>query len=292
MRELTVGSLFAGIGGFDLGLERAGMRSVWQCEIDGFAQRVLAKHWPDVLRVPDIRDVGADTVPAVDVIAGGFPCQDISSAGDKAGIGGERSGLWSEYARVIRELRPRYVVVENVAALLARGVDVVLGDLASLGYDAEWGCIRAADVGAPHLRDRFWLVGYPNHEGQPDEPVDAEMEGLPQLVADPDEERRVGRPRVFGPGWGRELEDCGWWQPQPGVRRVADGIPHRLDGGAVVTPPPLVTGRVANRGQRVQALGNALVPQIAHWIGRRIVAYEAEVAASLTDHSSQEATDA
>jgi DNA (cytosine-5)-methyltransferase 1 len=158
---LTVGSLFAGIGGFDLGLERAGMRSVWQCEIDPYCQRVLEKHWPDVLRVPDIRDVGAGTVPYVDVICGGFPCQDISVAGRGAGIDGERSGLWSEYARVIRELRPRYVVVENVAALLARGLDRVLGDLAALGYDAEWDCIPASAVGAPHRRDRLWLVAYP-----------------------------------------------------------------------------------------------------------------------------------
>jgi DNA-cytosine methyltransferase len=181
---LTVGSLFAGIGGFDLGLERAGMRSVWQCEIDPYAQRVLEKHWPDVLRVPDIRHVGARTVPYVDVICGGFPCQDISIAGAGAGIDGERSGLWSEYARVVGELRPRYVVVENVSVLLARGLGRVLGDLAALGYDAEWDCIPASAVGAPHQRDRIWLVAYPNgDDGGPGRAGGPAASGAGQPVA-------------------------------------------------------------------------------------------------------------
>jgi DNA (cytosine-5)-methyltransferase 1 len=104
-------------------------------------------------------------VPYVDVLAGGFPCQDLSYAGKGAGIDGERSGLWGEYARLIRELRPRYVVVENVTALLARGMGRVLGDLAACGYDAEWDCIPAAAVGAPHRRDRVWIVAYPNGAG-------------------------------------------------------------------------------------------------------------------------------
>lgn len=134
---LTFISLFAGIGGIDLGLERAGMRCVAQVEIDDYATRVLAKHWPTVRRLRDVRSAGAHNLPRADVIAGGFPCQDISNAGRRAGIGGERSGLWAEYARIVRELRPRYVLVENVAALLSRGVDRVLGDLAALGYDAE-----------------------------------------------------------------------------------------------------------------------------------------------------------
>jgi DNA (cytosine-5)-methyltransferase 1 len=159
---LTVGSLFTGIGGFDLGLERAGMRVLWQSEIDGFCQRVLAQHWPGVLLVPDVRDVGAGTVPTVDVVCGGFPCQDISLAGKGAGIRGARSGLWAEYARVVGELRPRYVVVENVSALLGRGLERVLGDLATLRYDAEWDCLPASAFGAPHRRDRIWLVAYPS----------------------------------------------------------------------------------------------------------------------------------
>jgi DNA (cytosine-5)-methyltransferase 1 len=206
--DVNVGSLFSGIGGFDLGLERAGMRTVWFCEQDEYCQRVLARHWPGVPCYDDVRALVADTdngrlaidkgrdiplslesrgserggdadgrrdlvpagmvpvpVPYVDVLCGGFPCQDLSYAGRGAGLDGERSGLWAEYARLIRELRPRYVIVENVPALLARGLGRVLGDLAAVGYDAEWDCIPASAVGAPHRRDRVWLVAYPNGAG-------------------------------------------------------------------------------------------------------------------------------
>ena len=154
------GSLFSGIGGFDLGFERAGIETVWQVELDEYCRRVLAQHFPRAQRFSDIRECGAQNLPAVDIISGGFPCQDISNAGKRVGIDGERSGLWSEYARIIRELRPRYVVVENVAALLGRGMERVLGDLAAVGYDAEWQSIRASDVGAPHRRERIWIVAY------------------------------------------------------------------------------------------------------------------------------------
>jgi DNA-cytosine methyltransferase len=201
---LTVGSLFSGVGGFDLGFERAGMRTLWFAEQNDYCRRVLARHWPGVPCHPDVRALGADTsgarrrqdvrgahgdegadarrgsqdadqpdgrdegggagpvlpvpVPYVDVLCGGFPCQDLSYAGKGAGIDGERSGLWSEYARLIRELRPRYVVVENVPALLGRGLGRVLGDLAACGYDAEWDCLPASAFGAPHRRDRVWVV--------------------------------------------------------------------------------------------------------------------------------------
>lgn len=158
----TVGSLFSGIGGIDLGLERAGFRIAAQVEIDDYCRRVLAKHWPGVPRFADIREVTGDDIGDVDLLAGGFPCQDISNAGKRAGIDGERSGLWGEFARLVREIRPRYVLVENVGALLGRGIDRVLGDLAALGYDAEWESLPAAAFGAPHLRWRVFLVAYPN----------------------------------------------------------------------------------------------------------------------------------
>src|SRR5579863_716914 len=149
-RNLTIGSLFSGIGGFELGLEWAGLGPVvWQCEIDAFCRSVLAKHWPNATRYTDVRAIDA-SAPRVDVICGGFPCQDVSNAGKRAGIDAERSGLWSEFARVVGVLRPRFVVVENVSALLGRGMDRVLGDLAALGYDADWSTLRASDVGAPH----------------------------------------------------------------------------------------------------------------------------------------------
>ena len=158
--------LFSGIGGFSLGLERTGgFETVAFCEIDSFCQKVLRKHWPHVRQYTDIKTLTAAQLTAdgitVDVICGGFPCQNISTAGGGAGMGeGTRSGLWSEYARLIGELRPRYAIVENVSALLGRGLDRVLGDLAQIGYNAEWHCIPASAVGAPHRRDRVWVVAY------------------------------------------------------------------------------------------------------------------------------------
>jgi DNA (cytosine-5)-methyltransferase 1 len=159
---MTFGSLFAGIGGMDLGLERAGMTCKWQVEIDPFCRKVLAKHWPSVRRHDDVKTFPPNDTEDwnVDLICGGFPCQDISFAGKGAGLVGERSGLWFEYARIVRDLRPKYVLVENVSALLVRGLDSVLGSLASFGYDAEWHCIPAAAVGAPHIRDRVFVLGH------------------------------------------------------------------------------------------------------------------------------------
>jgi len=169
-RKLALLDLFSGIGGFSLGLERSGFfRTVAFCEIEPFPRRVLKKHWPDIPIYEDVRKLTADALQrdgiAVDAICGGFPCQDISVAGKGAGIEGERSGLWTEYARIIGELRPRVVIVENVAALIGRGLDRVLGDLASLGFDAGWHCIAASAVGAPHRRDRLWIIANANNSG-------------------------------------------------------------------------------------------------------------------------------
>lgn len=159
--SFSIGSLFSGIGGLELGLEWAGVgHTVWQVEREPFCRAVLAKHWPDAERFDDVTTVGAHNLAPVEVICGGFPCQDISYAGRGAGLAGERSGLWYEYARIVRELRPRFVVVENVSALLTRGLDAVLGTLASLGYDAEWSCVRASDVGARHRRERVFIVAW------------------------------------------------------------------------------------------------------------------------------------
>ncbi len=159
---MNVLDLFSGIGGFSLGLERTGgFRTVAFCEIEPYCRAVLRKHWPAVPCFEDVRSLHASDMPEpIDVICGGFPCQDISVAGKGAGIEGTRSGLWSEYARLVGEIRPRYVIVENVAALLGRGMGRVLGDLAALGYDAEWQIISAAEVGAPHLRERVWIVAW------------------------------------------------------------------------------------------------------------------------------------
>lgn len=159
MNILTFGSLFAGIGGFDLGFERAGLECRWQVEIDDYATKILEKHWPKVHRERDIRECNSDNLERVDCIIGGFPCQDISYAGRGAGLAGERSGLFFEAVRLVRELQPRAVVLENVAALLTRGMDRVLGTLAEIGYDAQWHCLPAAAVGAPHIRDRVFIIG-------------------------------------------------------------------------------------------------------------------------------------
>ena len=212
---ITFGSLFAGIGGFDLGFERAGMECRWQVEIDDYANRVLAKHWPNVHRERDILHCGGHNLEPVDVICGGFPCQDISYAGRGAGLDGERSGLFFEAIRVVRELQPRCVVLENVAALLTRGLDRVLGTLAEIGYNAEWHCVPAAAVGAPHIRDRVFVVADANSDGKPDVPLNGKK-------------RSSKRP------------SGNWWATEPDVGRVADGVPARVDrlrglGNAVVS---------------------------------------------------------
>lgn len=243
---MLVGSLFTGIGGFDLGLERAGMRVLWQCESDAFCRSVLAQHWPNVPCYNDVRRIYRYS-PPVDVLCGGFPCQSVSHNGHGLVQADER-WLWPEFARLIGELRPRYVLVENVAALVGRGLDEVLTDLAALRYDAEWDCIRASDAGAPHRRERLYLVAYPEcvgreegprvFTGEPsqDLPQQATWRGIPDRNAD-------GALRLV---------------PPPDVQRMADGLPLGLD--------------------RLRATGNALIPQIAEWIGRRILEYERQAA--------------
>ncbi len=157
---LTIGSLFSGIGGLEHGLELAGLGPVkWQAESDAFAREVLARHWPTARRYEDVREVGSG-VEHVDIVCGGFPCQDVSLAGAGAGLEGERSGLWTEIVRVAGVVGCRYLVLENVSALLVRGVGSILGTLAESGFDAAWDCGPAAAVGAPHRRDRVFLLAW------------------------------------------------------------------------------------------------------------------------------------
>ncbi len=272
---LTVGSLFAGIGGFDLGLERAGMRVRWQVEIDPYCQRVLAKHWPHVTRYGDIKTVDWGTVEPVDLLCGGFPCQDISLAGKGAGLAGDRSGLWFEYAKSIAALRPRYVLIENVSALRARGLDQVLGSLAALGYDAEWHCIPACAVGAPHRRDRVWVVAYRSIDG-----LQKRQRENGQPIGGSGEPRRLdiarSRPHVADSSieqWDRWRDwTCGWErEPQEALRDARE----RGRQEAWMSVPESLLGRVAHgiphRVDRLRGLGNAIVPQIAEMIGRAIL---------------------
>lgn len=246
---LRVLDLFSGIGGFSLGLERTGgFRTVAFCEIDPYCRRVLSKHWPGVPIHEDVRTLGR---VECDVICGGFPCQDISAAGHQAGIDGEQSGLWSEFFRLIRDIRPRYVIVENVSALLYAGIDRVLGDLASVGYDAEWHCISAAHIGAPHIRDRVWIVAYPGQEHRlvelPEHGQGAEKQGSEKQARlaglNNGDESRMGR-----------TDSERWWADKPPVCGMADDVPGRLD--------------------RLGALGNAVVPAIPEIIGRAILEAE------------------
>jgi len=292
---LTVLDLFSGIGGFSLGLERTGgFRTVAFCEIDPFCRLVLAQHWPGVPIHDDARTLTADHLPAIpDVIVGGFPCQDISVAGKGAGLAGERSGLWREYARLIGEIRPRYVLVENVAALLGRGLGDVLGDLAALGYDAEWHCIPASAVGAPHRRDRVWIVAYSNsggrrvqgHERGPDGGAGAGQSGIGgETLANAS---GAGLPGTEQPKWAepiitpadirRAASQSRWRRSEPGMGGTADGLSSRAHRYPVTVEPweadaqRTVGKGYPDRRARLMALGNAVIPQIPEMIGRAIL---------------------
>jgi DNA (cytosine-5)-methyltransferase 1 len=246
--KMRVLDLFSGIGGFSLGLERAGFETVAFCEIDKKAQQVLRKHWPHVPIFDDISKLSAEALHdrgiTVDVICGGFPCQDISLAGKGAGIEGERSGLWSEFARLIGELRPRYAIVENVTALLSRGLDRVLGDLAEIGYDAEWHCIPASAVGLPHSRDRVWIIAYPQRDGRIC--LDKSFKNQRPKVNLPSSVTRWADTIQLLPTVGEFFHD-----PSCDIIRNDDGLSDGMD--------------------RLKQLGNAVVPQIPELIGRAIM---------------------
>ena len=237
MRKLRVLDLFSGIGGFSLGLERTGgFETIAFCEYEDFPRRVLARHWPNVPCFPDVRTLkGSDIDGPVDVITAGFPCQDISLAGKRAGLEGEQSKLFWEAHRLLCDIRPSWAIMENVPGLLTRGMGEVLGALAEGGFDAEWYCIPASAVGAPHNRDRVWIVAYPKRDQQP---------------------RPKPRCRPTGRvGW--EFQSLSWdtpWQSALTLfRGVDDGLPRRVVG-------------------RTDALRNAVVPQIPEMIGHAILA--------------------
>jgi len=272
---MNVLDLFSGIGGFSLGLERAGMKTVAFCEVDKKCQEVLRKHWKDVPIFDDVTTLkGTDIDGTIDVICGGFPCQDISFAGKGAGLEGARSGLWWEFHRLIKEIKPKYAIIENVSALRSRGLDQVLRSLAEIGYDAEWHCITAASIGAPHRRDRIWIVAYPRNSTRWDSITgslgrDGEREleervrtsetiettgssETSETLSNSNSEGLEGQWKVSS-RISKELKDpsysC-WWATEPNVGRVANGIPNRMD--------------------RLKQLGNAVVPQIPELIGRAI----------------------
>jgi DNA (cytosine-5)-methyltransferase 1 len=322
MKKLKHLDLFSGIGGFSLGLERTGgFETVAFCDNDKKTHLVLKKHWPNVPIFDDVSTLKGKDLGAVEIITGGFPCQDLSVAGKGAGLAGERSGLWWQFHRLIEETNPKYVIAENVAVLRSRGLDEVLRSLNSIGYDAEWHCIPASAVGAPHQRDRIWIVAYPNSDdgraGSGSKSFEREAwmesrrsgerfngESAKQTLADSKGlfgdggNNNAGisveskKKSEFGNSSGKEsLADSGgkrlegfgirasgteskesvsacsgcvvrgvtksdFWEVEPELGRVADGIPNRVD--------------------RLKQLGNSLVPQIPELIGYAILQKENE----------------
>ena len=278
---LTIGSLFSGIGGLELGLERTGgFKTIWQCEVDDYASAVLRKHWPGVPNLGNITKVEWDKVEKPDLICGGFPCQDISNAGKKAGIKeGTRSGLWFEFHKAICALRPRYALIENVSAITNNGLHIVLAGLAEAGYNAEWFTLQAAEVEAPHRRERLFIVSrrqpqslipdtdnnrcfYGQTKVKPTEDgkyAQRDTSASRTNVSNTESARFTGG--IIGSAqeqsrrsYTRNTQHGGWWAVEPNVGRVANGVPSRVD--------------------RIKCLGNAVVPQVAQVIGEAIIEAE------------------
>lgn len=292
--SLRVLDLFSGIGGFSLGLERAGMVTTAFCEIDQFCRAVLKRHWPHVPQHDDIT-TRQFVEGEADVICGGFPCQDVSQAGKRAGLSGERSGLYRELVRALRVVRPRYAIVENVAALLSDGMGTVLGDMAESGFDLEWDCVPAQTIGAPHERDRVWIVAHSNRErcgeagrlqhrsvevssgrAAASKPSDPESDGCRQ--------GRAGRPPDSFAG----VRDATRWnaanpasaglegrvEPEAARRSLAVASCGYSNPWRAWTDEPEIS-RVddgfPNWVDSTRATGNAVVPQIPELIGRAII---------------------
>jgi DNA (cytosine-5)-methyltransferase 1 len=287
--KLKVLDLFSGIGGFSLGLERTGgFETVAFCEIEEFPRKVLNKHWPDVPIYNDVRELTKEQLDrdeiSVDVICGGYPCQPFSTAGGRRGEADDRH-LWPEYLRLIREMRPRWIIAENVAGHVSMGLDSVLSDLEGEGYRWEALIIPACAVDAKHRRDRLWVMAYPESNGGGGN--GGEFQGQNESQAPKRQERRLRQPINAGEGapanaailqrnGGDNIKrscdqpeaipepgnsdwfECGaYWENEPRVGRVVDGVPSGMD--------------------RLKSLGNAVVPQIPEILGRAILQHEAQV---------------
>ena len=259
MNELAI---FAGAGGGILGGHLLGWRTVCAVEWEPYPASVLCARQNDGLLPPfpvwdDVQTFdGRPWRGIVDVVSGGFPCQDISIAGRGDGLDGERSGMWHHMARVVGEVRPRFVFVENSPMLASRGLDRVIGDLTALGYDAKWTVMGAADIGAPHQRDRIWIVAHAAgkrqsaaSDGQQYSQTDqawqaGEPRGRSEILADTNSAQREGGRLSFGaqPQYA-DSERTSWWQSEPDVGRVAHGVAARMD--------------------RLKAIGNGQVPLCA-----------------------------
>ncbi len=235
---MRVLDLFSGIGGFSLGLERAGMTTVAFCEIEPFCRAVLRKHWPDVPQFEDVRKLRGEDVGPVELVAGGYPCQPFSTAGERRGAEDDRH-LWPEMCRLVEELRPTWVLGENVAGHVSMGLDQVLSDLEALGYSTQAFIIPACAIGTLHRRDRVWVVANASSKR-------LEKQGGVGFASSAAEEGNRETNHAL---------DGGWWSVEPGMGRVAPRVPNRVD--------------------RLKALGNAVVPQVVEIIGRAIMQAEA-----------------
>jgi len=347
---MNFGSLFSGIGGIDLGLERAGMTCIWQVEIDDYCLRTLNKIWPSVPKYGNVRDVGRHNLESVDLIAGGFPCQPHSVAGKRRGAEDDRN-LWPEFSRIIAELRPRYVLAENVPGIITTYLDTVLSDLESQGYTCATFNIPACAFDAPHRRERIFIVAYSDRtrELQPrggkrtqrrrtsneskdvadtesrenderrrgdlagasrergcgnasvgvgsEDVPDAsplqrskikrdEQNGILSEVLPNSEGQRRGNRTMRGNGiaghatniekrWtdhGRRTEGDAvrsWWSVEPRLGELVDGLSPELAGRFI-----RVAKGCPDRVNKLKALGNAVVPVVAQWIGQRIIEFD------------------
>lgn len=297
--------LFSGIGGFALGLQRAGFPPPLAfCEIDPFCRQVLRKHWPEVPIIHDITTLRIHD--RLDLLTGGFPCQDISCAGKGAGLDGARSGLWREMHRVIAETRPQWIIAENVPALRSRGLDQVLGALVALGYCVRWDCHPASAVGACHRRDRIWLVGYAHGGRQPEQPECVRRTKAREQGAQRDHAVRLRDdvPYAISDELREQPGRRGWQNRESPTQPGEHGAPQHLADSERAGLEILVrfgdhlaaqlaaaqrdreegrgawaiesdVGRVVNglpdRVHRVKALGNAVVPQVVERIGLAIL---------------------
>jgi len=232
--------LFSGIGGFALAAQWAGMETVAFCEIDEFCHKVLSKNFPNILIHNDIKTLNGADYAGIDIVTGGFPCQDISRAGKGAGLLGSRSGLWHEMHRVIKEIRPRWVVIENSSSLRSNGLAPILQDLWEIGFDAEWHIIPASAIGCCHTRDRTWIIANANSGGREAERVTKSMGEI--LNSEAYKQLPIAES-------GRFLGPKGW-VPQSRMDRIIDDVPGRVG--------------------EISGYGNAIVPQVAYEILRCI----------------------
>lgn len=262
---MTHGSLFTGIGGIDIGLEWAGFETVWQVEVNGFCNKILAKRWPNVPRFLDVKGVGSHNLPSVDIISGGFPCQDVSvGAGGKERGLHNRSGLWFEYARIVGELRPHWVLIENVLGLKNNGADRVISDLEGIGYSCWASLVGLEAFGAPFKRERVFILAHDNGHNDPN--LHQRLrEGVGGGALPPDVQRQVAQ----------ASQDWRYWKHELGAGNArSGGDPEESQSDAYARGVRTVHG-IPNWTHRLNTLGNSCSPVVPALIGSFIKALSA-----------------